>query len=426
MKKLIITTLLILSSGCLLAQTNREIANVYLKKAQNHYAKLETNLALVNFNKSIKLLDTITRSSVAKLGVLIHFELQNYKEAQYYAKQYFLLVKNKKTDDYQKLLELYVEIRDELDVQLAEEKKLEEQRLKKEKELHRLDSLNLVWQKNVESMVVKADYLSDFDKNALALFKNGKNYGVIDDSGIIIVEADSFKTAIHFDGYFILMNKVENPTKIYCFNGTTKNGFNLPDISEFNPLSTHYGQVMMPRGNNKLIAYPNNTLKVLKYDLINRKFETFDNEKSILKDLKSKKFISSYNKNNEVRINKKWYRFGGNIGGGISPLYNKDYSISGFLSAINGQVLEKSMYNYIGSFYNDKLQVLTNGETFWINQIGTTVEAPIDESGSYNGSVNVEKLDKGGYLFYQSREGVKVYILGDKELLNKNDFIQKN
>jgi len=130
MKKLIITTLLILSAGCLLGQTNREIANVYLKKAQNHYAKLETDIALINFNKSIKLLDTITRSSVAKLGVLIHYELQNYKEAQYYAKLYFLLVKNKKTDDYQKLLELYVEIRDELDVQQAEEKKLEEQRLK--------------------------------------------------------------------------------------------------------------------------------------------------------------------------------------------------------------------------------------------------------------------------------------------------------
>ena len=66
-------------------------------------------MALVNFNKALQLIDTITTSDVARLGVLIHYELRDYKEAHEFATQYFLLVKKKRTEDYQKVLELYVD-----------------------------------------------------------------------------------------------------------------------------------------------------------------------------------------------------------------------------------------------------------------------------------------------------------------------------
>ena len=131
MKQILFAIVILLSSNFLTAQSDKEIADVYLKKAKDNYAKLETEKALSNFNKAVKLLDTITKSDQARLGVLIHYELMDYKEAFKYAKWYFKLVKNKRTKNYQQLLELYVDIKDELDKQLADEKRLEAERLKK-------------------------------------------------------------------------------------------------------------------------------------------------------------------------------------------------------------------------------------------------------------------------------------------------------
>ena len=383
-------------------------------------------MALVNFNKALQLIDTITTSDVARLGVLIHYELRDYKEAHEFATQYFLLVKNKRSEDYQKVLELYVDIKDELDLQLAEEQKLEAERLAKEKEARRLDSLNLAWKNQAETMAIKADSIYAFDKNNLALFKSGGNFGVVNDTGIILIEADAYKAAYHFDGYFILMNKNLNHNKIYCYSSVTKKGYKLPDVSEFNPLATHYGQVMLPRGNNKLIAYPNNSLKVLVFDLLLQKFTSTDDGKSLFKDLEKKKAISNYNKDGEVKISKKWYRFGGIVGGGISPLYNADYSLFGYICAIDGRLLTYDFYNYIGAFYNEKLQVLTNGEPNWINQNGTKVTAPTNENGVYSGASKIGKSDLGNYIFYQTIDGKKMIVSGDKKLLNQTDFIKSN
>lgn len=62
------------------------------------------------------------------------------------------------------------------------------------------------------------------------------------------MEADTYKSIKSFDGYILLLNQEENPTQIYSFNSKTKEGFMLPKISDFNTLSTHYGNVMLPRG----------------------------------------------------------------------------------------------------------------------------------------------------------------------------------
>jgi hypothetical protein len=427
MKQILFAIVILLSSNFLTAQSDKEIAGVYLKKAKENYEKLETEKAINNFNKAVKLLDTITKSDQARLGVLIHYELRDYKEAFKYAKWYFKLVKNKRTKDYQQLLELYVDIKDELDKQLADEKRLEAERLKKEKEAQRIASLKNAWQNKLKTMAITADSIYAFDKNNIALYTKSGNYGVVNDKGIVLLEAANYKAAYHFDGYIILMNKAENPTKIYCFNAQKKLSYKLPDISAFNQLSTHYGHIMLPRGNDKLVAYPNNTSKVLVYDLASKTFISFKEQKTLFKALQKKKAISSYNKNGELKVNKKWYRFGGIVGGGIIPLYSKeDYTINGYLCAIDGRKLESSIYNFIGYFYNDKFQASTDGTTFWINQNGTKVEAPVDESGIYKGNTKVDKLDNDKYAFYLLEEGVKTYISGNKKLLNQVDFIKNN
>jgi len=427
MKQILFAIVILLSSNFLTAQSDKEIADVYLKKAKDNYAKLETEKALSNFNKAVKLLDTITKSDQARLGVLIHYELMDYKEAFKYAKWYFKLVKNKRTKNYQQLLELYVDIKDELDKQLADEKQLEAERLKKEKKMQRLASLKKTWQTELNTMALEADSIYAFDKNNIALFKKSEYYGVVNDKGVVLLEADNYKAAYHFDGYIILMNKAENPTKIYCFNVQKKLSYQLPDISAFSQLSTHYGHVMLPRGNDKLVAYPNNSSKVMVYDLPTQKFVPFQDQKTLFKQLQKKKAISSFNKDAELKISKKWYRFGGVLGGGVIPLYNKeDYSISAYLCAIDGRKLESSVYNFIGYFYNDRLQADTNGTTFWINQNGTKVSAPANENGMYNGLSKTEKYKDNLYVFHKNKDGKKIFISGNKELLNQADYIKSH
>ncbi|NCP21871.1 MAG: hypothetical protein GW847_07720, partial [Zetaproteobacteria bacterium] len=116
MKKLIILFFIVLSPcSTLFSQSNSEISGVYLSKAEKNYKNLEIDQALINFNKAIALKDTINDANTARLGVLIYYELQEYEKAFNYAKRYFILEKNKRSDDYQQQLELFVNIKDELD-----------------------------------------------------------------------------------------------------------------------------------------------------------------------------------------------------------------------------------------------------------------------------------------------------------------------
>lgn len=423
MKRLVLLLIIVIIPSFLLSQSNSEISRVYLNKAENNYKALETDQALINFNKAISLIDTIIDSNTARLGVVIHYELQDYEKAFKYAKQYFLLVKNKRTEEYQQQLELFVNIKDELDRKHLQAVLLEKERIEKENELRRLDSLELVWNKQVRELAVNADSIYPFNKNNIALYSRIGNFGIVNDDGTILLKAEEYKAAYSFDTYIILMNTAINPTKIYCYNTNFKQGFKLPSVSEFNQLSTHFGTVMLPRGNNKLVTYPNNSLKVLVFDLAERNFSVDINQKNILKELEKRKFIDNSNKDEDVKIDKTWYRFGGQLGGGISPLYNTDYSIFGYLCAIDGNKLLFNDYNYVGSFYNEKLQVVTNNETFWINQNGTKVLKPIDENGVYSGLSKVVKYDTNAYLIYQNIDGKDMVISGTKKLLNLDDFL---
>lgn len=425
MRKIIFTLAMVFLSLSTFGQSNEEIAGVYIRKAQNNYSNLEIDEAANNFVKAIKLLDTIKKADVARLGALIHFELSEYDEAKNYAKQYFTLVKNKKTEVYTQLLDLYVTIDEELEKIELEKQKDEQARLAREKELKRIDSLKTVWQNKSDALTLQFKSIQSFDKHGISVFQKDDFFGVINDVGNVLVQPITYKAVKNFDGYILLLNQKENPTKIYCFDSKTKKGFLLPNISDFNTLSTHYGKVMLPRGSGRIITYPNNSLKALVFDIATKKFVNVSNQKDLFKDLRKTDKIDKYNNEGQVRINKVWYDFGGHIGGGIYPLYLPDYTLFGFLCGIDGKVLTANEYNNIGAFYNDKAHVANGTDSFWINQNGTKVGAATNEAGNYKGESQLMKLESGGYQIHQEYDGQKFIVLGDEKLEPLEDFLRK-
>jgi tetratricopeptide (TPR) repeat protein len=426
MKKLFFTLAIVLLSLSTFGQSNEEIAGVYIRKAEANYSKLEIDEADKNFEKAIKLLDTITKSDIARLGALIKFELSEFKEAKDYAKQYFALVKNKKTETYSQLLDLYVSIEEQLDAIKLQEQEQEKARLAKEKELRRIDSLKTVWQNKSDALTLQFSAVQAFNKEGISVFQKGDFFGVMNDVGAVFVQPDTYKDVKSFDGYILLLNKKENPTQIFCFNSKTKKGFLLPNIADFNTLSTTYGKVMLPRGSGRIITYPNNSLKALVFDIATKKFVNVSNEKELFKDLRKTDKIEKYNKDGQVRIDKVWYYFGGHIGGGIYPLYLPNYTLYGFLCGIDGKVLKATEFNNLGPFYNSKTNVANGSDSFWVNQNGTKVSAATNEAGKYSGKSKLMKLESGGYQIYQEFGGEKFIILGVEKLESLEDFLRKH
>lgn len=426
MKKIFFTLAIVFLSLSTFGQSNEEIAGVYIRKAQNSYSNLEIDEAAKNFVKAIKLLDTVKKADVARLGALIHFELNEFEEAKNYAKQYFILVKNKKVETYTQLLDLYVTIEEELEKVTLEKEKLEQARLARENELKRIDSLKTVWQNKSDALTLQFKSIQAFNKHGISVFQKDDFFGVMNDVGTVLVQPTIYKEAKNFDGYVLLLNQKENPTKIYCFDSKTKKGFLLPNISSFNTLSTHYGKVMLPRGSGRIITYPNNSLKALVFDIATKKFVNVSNQKDLFKELRKTDKIDKYNSDGQIRINKVWYDFGGHIGGGIYPLYLPDYTLFGFLCGIDGKVLKANEYNNLGAFYNDKAQVVNGTDSFWVNQNGTKVSAAKNEAGKYAGKSQLMKLESGGYQIHQEYDGEKFIILGIEKLEPLEDFLRKH
>ncbi|RCS26311.1 hypothetical protein DUT90_11105 [Polaribacter sp. WD7] len=424
MKNLLFVLICLVAFTTISGQSKKDIANVYIKRSEESLGNLEIEESLDHFNKAMKYIDTITSHRIARLGTYIHFELDRFKEAQAYAKQYFLLAKNKKSEEYQDFLELFVNINEEIETLEQKEKQLALARLQKEKELRKIDSLKTMWRNKSEALSLKVDSIYTFNKDNLALFEAKGFFGVMSDRGEILVKADTYQDALHFDGFFILKNTKEAPTKIFAYINSSHSGYMLPSPSEFNALSTHYGKVMLPRGNGRLVTYPNNSYKPMVYDLNARKFVKVANEEELLKDLKRNDVIDKSNKDGEVKIAKEWYRFGGHLGGGIHPLYlPNQYKVNSFLCSIDGSVLNaNSTYQNIGFFYNNKSQAVKGNKTIWINQNGTKVTAPKDESGKYTGNSKVVKLENGKYQIMQGQ----FIVLGGEKLEKQVDFLRSH
>lgn len=424
MKKIILILICFFSFGVYKAQTNEEIASVYIKRSTESLNNLEVKLAKTHFDKAIKYLDSvITNVNVAKLGMKIHFELDYFKEAKKFSNKYFSLVQDKNTEEYLELLDLSVDINEALEAELREEKRKEQERIKKEKELKRIDSLKTVWRNKSADLSIKADSILSFNKNNTAIYIKDDKVGILDDRGKIIMEASEYKNAISAEGFILLMNDKKQPTKIYSYNTTTKTGFVLPSVNEFNLLSTHFGKVMLPRENGRLVTYPNNSYEPMVYDLNLKKTVRLVNKTELFKSLKKNDIIDKYNKEGEIKINKKWYTFGGHLGGGIHPLYfEKNYEVNSFLCSVDGKMLELSSgYKYLGAFHNNKIQAIKDDVSIWINQNGTKVSRAEDRFKNYRGNSKIVKLNEKSYQIMIDG----IIVLDAEELEKMSDFLRK-
>jgi len=425
MKKIFLTFTSLIIFTFTHAQSDKDFANVYIKRSQESLNNFEVKTALIHFDKALKYIDTIQSANVAKLGTLIYYELEDLAKAKSFAQQYFVLVKNKESDEYYEFLELYVNITEDLDIQLAKEKLIEDERIKEENALKRIDSLKTSWQNKAKSLTIHVDSIYAFNKYNLALYAKDNYYGIISDKGEVVVKANKYKSYISFDGYVIFEDKELEPTKLYCYNTIENTGFLLPSPFNFNALSTHYGKVMLPRGNGLLVAYLNKSFEPMVYDLNLKKSLKVDDKEKLFKKLKNNGFIDKYNNDDdEVRINRIWYKFGGHLGGGMYPLYFSNiYQVNSYLCSTDGRVLDgRSDYEYLGAFYDNKFQAIKDHKTSWIDQNGTEVTAPKDVSKGYKGKTKVVKLTDGTYQLME--EGF--IILGDKKLEKLEVFLRDN
>jgi hypothetical protein len=404
------------------AQTNDEIAGVYLKRARKVIEEsIDFKEAKVLYEKAMRYVDSVKTSDMAMLGARIYYELEEYKTAKRLSKKYFALVKNRKSEEYEDQLELAILITEELEQQEEEQKRLEEARIKKEKEIKFIDSLKTEWRSKAKSMVLPFDGIDAFNKYQVAIYRYKEKVGLLSDIGEIIVEANDFEDVVSFDGIFIFKDKANEPSKLYYYNMSTSEGFDIPALSTFNILSTHYGTVMLPRANAQLVTYPNNSYEPFIFDLNTRSLVRLENQKELFKSLRKSDAIDKYNNDGEVKKDKTWYTFGGHLGGGVHPLYEENYVLSGFLFSIDGTFLSaKTDYQYIGPFYNNTMQAIRGNETIWVNQNGTKISAVADASKGYSGESRVVKTEGGLHIM----QGDKI-VLGDDKLETIEDFVAR-
>ncbi len=422
MKKIIVL-LAFLCSFSGYSQTNDEIAGVYLKRARLAIEEsIDFREAKVLFEKALKYIDSVKTPDMAKLGARIYFEIGEYRTAKTLSKKYFQLYKKRKNEQYLEQVELAVLINDELDKLVAEEKRLERERILKEKYSKYIDSLENVWVKRAEELSFKADTIYEFNKNGIALYsKNGK-FGALSDVGEILVSANDYEDVVSFSGYFIFKDKVKDPTQLYCYDTNVKKGFEIVELVEFNTLSTHYGEVLLPRENGYLVTYPNNAYEPLVINLNTQEIVSFTADKELFKKFRKADVIDNYNSDGEIKKEKTWYAFGGHLGGGVHPLYLPEFKLNAFLFSIDGSMKKFGVdYDYLGAFHQNTLQAKKGEATVWLNQKGMEVEPLQDNAMGYEGISIVKRRKDGNFQIFQNG----IMILGEQRLEKMQDFIRK-
>lgn len=119
MRKLLTLFIGLYSAFQINAQSNKQIAYTYIKKANDAIEKsIDYNTALINFNKALKYMDAITDENIASLGARSYFEIHHQQrrietqikfleKSKMYSEQYFALAKNKNSDNYLENLDTY-------------------------------------------------------------------------------------------------------------------------------------------------------------------------------------------------------------------------------------------------------------------------------------------------------------------------------
>ena len=105
---------LLISIHCF-AQDNSEIANVYFKKSKTSFDNNNLEKATDYLTKTVKYYDGITKKDVAVFGTKLYVKTKQYLKAHKFAKQYFVLAKNKKNNQYTEMLLLFIDIKDAIE-----------------------------------------------------------------------------------------------------------------------------------------------------------------------------------------------------------------------------------------------------------------------------------------------------------------------
>jgi hypothetical protein len=418
-----IFSLLFFITTSLFSQSNSEIANIYLIKSEENLALDNVEQSLVYFEKAKKLFGKDTSPKVEELGTMIYYNLEDFSKSKEHAINYFKLEKNKKSEKYQEILYLFVELEEKIEEESKIDAQIALQELLKKKEEDRLDSLRNVWNQKASKMCFLADSIYSFDKNGIAVFKNEKgNYGVVDVSGNEIVPPNQNTSFSHFDGFIVLKEGMpDQPTKISVLNTSSQQVTELPSVKGFNSLSTHYGKVMIPRENGLLVTYPNNSTKVAVYNL-NTNSLVIGGDMTQQFDLwKRKDVIKKFNKNNQIKIEKEYLNYGGNLSG-FSVFHNETGNINCFIS-VGGNIFSTSTYLYMGTLINGFTEaVKADGNSYWIDEYGNESEAQVNKNGSYEGNIVLNKKGNSQFHFVNDKNEI---VKGDKVLVSLEEFLKQ-
>ncbi|WP_179022304.1 hypothetical protein [Winogradskyella forsetii] len=472
--------------SAIIAQSNSEMGAYYLMRSEALFFNKEINRSLELFNKSLEYMDSIPNSRVAKLGMLLNFEHKKCFEASSYGKSYFEFEKDKSTEEYQYMLKTYDYILKELGTDMEEparyieapinniqepfmdneeldknteefgnsidelDKGIEElvrdieeldhniEKLGRDNEEHkvlmtsifneeivdkRFDSLNNKWINLSRRYEVHIDSIYEFNKYKLAVFSKNNQLGIMDDTGNIIEKPQSYNHFLTYDGYALMLDKQDHPTKIYVYNFKTRQGFVLPEISTFNSNSLHYGKVMLPRANGLIVTYPDNSNNAYVFNVKSKLFVTSDTEREhFLRKLKKNDIIETY-KAEQVRVKGRWLTIGSELGAGVYELHEFGNRY-GYLNTLDGKVWNEKYYNYLGGFCNGNFELIEGEKRFWMDVDGLKSETNEDENGTYSGDSRFVKREDGIYVIIQNREGKDYLIYGDEALLNQEQFIE--
>ncbi len=414
-----------LSVSTAFSQTDVEMGSVYINRAEQSYLDNDLNEAISNFDKAMRYIKEVKDSKVARIGTLISFKLNDLSKADVLAKRYFDLNPEKDTEEFKEMLELRVTIMEALEARAIAEKKALEAKIAKEKEARRIDSLTTIWNNKAKEFLIAADSVGDFNSYNIAIYKVADKLGLISEVGDVILEANTYSHVLFFDGFYIFMNDDLKPTRLYCFNAQLKEGYNLPNVSEFNAEAYDYGKVMLPRENGILITYPSNSNDIAVFDLNTRRFMYDENKKDLLKDLKKNDIIERYNSDLQIRLNKEWYDLGTTIGGGFYPVFNGK-SLKGFLSTSNGRLFDTEYYQYFGPFCNGRFQIVENGNSLWMDAEGIKFDTIDDNTGQYTGHYKFVKENTNHYRIVTKEGEKEVFVKGEKRFPKLDDFLEQH
>ncbi|WP_139958882.1 hypothetical protein [Flavicella sediminum] len=400
MKKILFLVVFLAFSNQTFAQSNTEIAGIYLIKAEEKLNIDMLDQALGYFDKAQKLLGAETTAKVEELGTMIYYKLKDFEKSKTHAKKYFELEKDKTSESYSQVLYLYVDLEEQIELQKEQDRKEREIAMFALKKQQRLDSLKNVWQEKADALIVSADTIYKLDKNGVAVFKSPTgNYGVITVDGKELIAPGAYANFSHFDGYIVLMEGVKGqPTSIKVLNTTSLKEITIPPVAQFNSLSTHYGQVMLPRDNHYLVCYPNNATKVAVYNLETNSLLPTPFLERHFKYWKDKKVIKKFNDDNQIKIEKDYLNFGGDLKG-FSVFYTETGSIYAYISS-GGNILLASQYTNIGTFSNGFSEAIKgDGQQVWINEKGIETKPLLNKNGDYVGTAILEKVGPSKYHF---------------------------